>query len=106
MNYKWLYACLGTCVLIIASSCGKKDAASTTTSTGTTSATNAGTPQATAAPSEAEIIVSTRSLDYVQGLIEHKDFQRAKDVLAQAEARPLTAAQRQRAQALKAQLPK
>jgi hypothetical protein len=41
----------------------------------------------------------------VEGLIERKEFQKAREALALAETRSLTAAQRQRANSLKAKIP-
>jgi hypothetical protein len=107
MKHRGIHASLFICVLIpLAFGCGKNDESSPS-ATATTSATNpsAATAPAAPPPSEADIMISNRSLDYVEGLIERKEFQKAREALALAETRSLTAAQRQRANSLKAKIP-
>jgi hypothetical protein len=104
MKHKWCYLPLVFGVFIsVASGCGKSEATGSTATTNSIPVTNAGT---VAAPSEADIMISDRSIDYLQGLIEAKNFQKANEALQHAESRPLTAAQKQRVARLKAQLPK
>ena len=103
MKLNWLLTGLSACALTsLAISCGKKEFASGPVNEAKPAATN--NPSAT--PSERDMVISERSIDYVQGLITRKQFQQASEALKQVEARPLTAAQRQRVEELKARIPK
>ncbi|MEJ5238322.1 MAG: hypothetical protein WHT82_08175 [Limisphaera sp.] len=55
--------------------------------------------------SEADIVSNHRLLDYLENLMQRKEFDQARRAISELESRPMTPAQRQRLQQLKAQLP-
>lgn len=64
-----------------------------------------GTGTQTPAPNEAEIVATHRLLDYLENLLQRKEFEQARRAIAELESRPMTPAQRQKLQQLKGQLP-
>jgi hypothetical protein len=100
---KRLLTIFGVCALLFAClSCGKKESGAPTPPSNAESGTGkAESP----APSEAEAIITQRSIDYAKGLVGRKEYQQAREALQQIEARPLTAAQRKAVDDLKAQIP-
>lgn len=58
-----------------------------------------------AQPTEADIMAAQRTLDFVQGLLARKEYEQARQALAELQGRPMSPAQRQLVEHLKAQLP-
>ena len=62
-------------------------------------------PGAPAAPTSYEAAVTARSIDYLKGTIDRKNWSGAQRALTQVESRHLTPEQRQYVDSLKAQIP-
>src|SRR3954463_10017638 len=65
----------------------------------------ASSPGAPAAPDTYEAIVTARSIDYLKGTVDRKNWPRAQRPLTQVETRHLSPEQRQYVNSLKAQIP-
>ena len=86
-------------------SCGKKASDGTAPKSRAESAPATPGKADSPVPSEAEAIITQRTIDYAKGLITRKEHQQAREALRQLEARPLTPAQRKAVDDLKAQIP-
>ncbi|MDW8382774.1 MAG: hypothetical protein RMN51_11805 [Verrucomicrobiota bacterium] len=53
---------------------------------------------------ETDIMTAQRSLDYIQGLLARREYEQARQMLAEIEKRPMSAAQRRTVEHLKQQL--
>ena len=93
--------CLLTCVVV---GCGKKEETAPALPKPADASPAGGETAAT--PSQQDVVIAERSIEYIKGRLDQKDNQAARDALAQLEPKPMTPAQRQRVAALKAQLPK
>jgi hypothetical protein len=63
------------------------------------------TETAAQATNEADIVTAQRMLDYLENLVQRREFETARRAATELESRPLTPAQRQRLQQLKARIP-
>lgn len=104
MNLKHFILCLSICTFVALAGCGKKAESPAsqpllTPSDQSTASTNPATL------SEADKAIIDRRLDYVTGLVDQKQFDKARPLLKQVEAEPITGAQRQRFEKLKARIP-
>ena len=95
--------------LAFTSGCGKKTDTSATSPaipTNSVEAAPGATPGGdTARQQNPAMSVSQRSIDYLQGLIQRKQYPQARQALANLESQQLTPSQQQTVQKLKSQIP-
>lgn len=102
-------------LLFAAVSCGKKETVPPAVASESTAAASDAKGAAPAPPapgkvdspasSEAEAIITQRTIDYAKGVIARKQYRQAREAIQQLETRPLTPDQRKAVDELKVQIP-